>query len=353
MLHLLKECNYRPLLVEGVWDYQGETDRYGYPAVQEKVRDPIAGGLFRYALRAGDTIRRLARLCRSHHIKVINAHFPGTEVITFLLLRRWCGFKVILSFHGSDIRDGLRSTGLKRAACRWMLRTADAVVPCSHGLLEEIRMLEPRLRKVVVIQNGIDPLPAEGEPAIRREDGTEVVVTVGRFEERKGHDILLAAFRRVLERRPKARLWILGGEGPALESTRAQAAELGDRVSVLVNVPHGQIAATLRQADVFAFSSRWRKGEMGEGLAIALLEAGSLGLPVVTTRCCGAEEAVEDGVTGLLVNLEDEAALARGMEDLLEDGEKRQRMGAALRERVLRDFRWDRAWKQYREAAEA
>ena len=351
VLHLLAECDCPSLLIEGNWEAPGETVRFGHRTLRERVRDPIAGGLLRYLLRAGDTIGRLIPLIRRNRIAVINAHFPGTEVITFLLLRRWCGFRVVLSFHGSDIREAIGSRGLKRWAYRWMLRAADAVVPCSQGLLEEVRMLETRLRRVVVVPNGVDPLPVSGEPIARKEAGTELVVTVGRFEERKGHDVLLTAFERVLARRPQARLWIIGGSGQELEQTRARAAALGDRVRLFVDVPHPQIAPTLVQADVFAFSSRWRKGEMGEGLPIAVLEAGSLGLPVVTTRCCGAGKLIEQDQSGLLVNLDDAADLADGIEKLLANPEKRSQLGAALRQRVQADFRWSRAWQQYRALA--
>lgn len=351
VLHLLGECDYRPLLVEGNWELQGETERFGYRTVRERVRDPMAGGFARYLLRAGDTIGRLVTLARKHKIAVLNAHFPGTEVISFLLLRRWCGFKVILSFHGSDIREALRSRGLKRAAYRWMLRTSDGVAPCSEGLLEEIRMLEPRLRKVAVVRNGVDPVPVAGEPVCRRDPGTELVVTVGRFEERKGHDVLLAAFEKLLARRPQARLWLIGGEGNNLEATRSRAASLGDRVRFFINVPHARVIPTVAQADVFAFSSRWRKGEMGEGLPIAILEAGALGLPVVTTRCCGAAEVITSGKSGLLVNLEDADALAEGMENLLADRPRALQMGAALQRIVMSDFQWSCAWRSYRELA--
>lgn len=352
VLHLLAECDYRPLLVEGNWESHGEIERFGYRAVRERVRDPLVGGLLRYLLRAGDTIGRLLSLVRDHRIKVINAHFPGTEVISFLLLRPWCGFKVVLSFHGSEIREALRSRGLQRTAYRWMLRASDAVVACSQGLLDEVQALEPRLRRAVVIHNGVDPvLTLAGEPIGRPEEGTELIVTVGRFEERKGHDMLLAAFEKVLARRPQARLWMIGGDGRDLQATRARAAALGNRVSFFVDVPHAQIAPTLAQANVFAFASRWRKGEMGEGLPIAILEAGALGLPVVTTRCCGAEEVIENNESGLLVKLEDEAAMADGILTMLSDRNRAREMGAALRCKVMNNFQWHQAWGRYRELA--
>jgi len=342
VLHLLRECEgYEPLLVENNWEGSGPSERFGYPAVCTRVGDPLAG-LLRYPIWLRNTIGRLVPLVRKHKITIINAHFPGTEVISFLLLRRLCGFKVVLSFHGSDIREAIRSRGLKRVAYRWMLRSADAVAACSEGLLKEIQTLETRLRKVAVIHNGVNPLPTGGHPVSQREEGTELVVTIGRFQAGKGHELLLAAFAQVLARRPQARLWIIGGEGPALSATRARAATLGDRVTLFVNVPHARVIPTLAQADVFAFSSRW------EGLPIAVLEAGALGLPIVTTACCGINEVIKNNESGLIVNLDDENALANGIETLLADREKGRRFGAALRQRVMNEFRWDRAWQQYR-----
>jgi glycosyltransferase involved in cell wall biosynthesis len=351
VLHLLARCDFQPLLIENDWTGPHHNDRFGFHAIGERVRGPFSGGLARYVLRATDTFGRLLRLVRENHIAVVNPHFPGTEVISFLLLRRWCGFKVILSFHGSDIRTALRSKGLERAAYRWMLRAADAVVACSYGLLEEIRMLEPRMQKAVVIHNGADPLPLDGEPVCRREPGTQVIVTVGAFQPGKGHDVLLAAYRLLREKRPQARLWIIGARESALAHTQKLAAEFGDDVRIFVDQPHASIGPTLLQADVFAFSSRYVKGKVGEGLPLVLLEAGILGLPVVSTRCCGTLDVIDDHVNGRLVPPEDPEAMAEALDELLGDPATRRSLGEALRDRVLSDFRWDDAWQQYRELA--
>ena len=79
VLHLLAECDCPSLLIEGNWEAPGETVRFGHRTLRERVRDPIAGGLLRYLLRAGDTIGRLIPLIRRNRIAVINAHFPGNR----------------------------------------------------------------------------------------------------------------------------------------------------------------------------------------------------------------------------------------------------------------------------------
>ena len=84
--------------------------------------------------------------------------------------------------------------------------------------------------------------------------------------------------------------------------------------------------------DVFVMSSRY------EGMPYALLEAMSMGLPVVATRVCGCQDVVEEGVTGLLVAPDRPEELARQMLRLLRDPAYARRLGAAAREAVEREF---------------
>jgi glycosyltransferase involved in cell wall biosynthesis len=90
--------------------------------------------------------------------------------------------------------------------------------------------------------------------------------------------------------------------------------------------------ARLAEADVFCLPSTY------EGLPLAILEAMASGLPVVATAVSGNPEAVEDGVTGLLVPPESAAALAKALVALLGDRARREAMGAAARRRVAERF---------------
>ena len=94
--------------------------------------------------------------------------------------------------------------------------------------------------------------------------------------------------------------------------------------------------ARLAEADVFCLPSIY------EGLPLAILEAMAAGLPVVATAVSGNPEAVEDGVTGLLVPPESATALADALITLLADPERRRAMGEAARARVAERFSIDR-----------
>ncbi len=101
------------------------------------------------------------------------------------------------------------------------------------------------------------------------------------------------------------------------------------------------IAKYLACTDVFVLPSRW------EGLPIALLEAMSVGLPVIATKVEGVDEVVIEGAHGLFAPVDDPGALAEIILKLLRDPYMRVRMGAAAKQRVNECYSLDRMGEQY------
>jgi sugar transferase (PEP-CTERM/EpsH1 system associated) len=193
--------------------------------------------------------------------------------------------------------------------------------------------------KIRVIQNGIDVSKfAEAScdvSAVREALGVPsdapLIGTVGRLSEVKRQDVLIRAFARVVARAPNAHL-VLVGDGPLRQELGSLAAGLGiaDRVHFAGYQPDS--APYLRAMTVFALTSR------SEGMPQAVLEASVTGLPVVASRVGGLPEVIEDGVSGVLFNAGDEAALAEALCDLIADPQRATRMGAAARARVESRF---------------
>jgi glycosyltransferase involved in cell wall biosynthesis len=188
--------------------------------------------------------------------------------------------------------------------------------------------------RLVTVHYGLDELPAarsEPEPAAMKiPPDVPLVLAVGRLIEQKDHATLLRAFASVHERRPEARLAILGS-GPLEQSTRALARELG--VESALSLP-GRTAPRdwLARADVFAHTSRW------EGFGIVLLEAMLASLPVVATRVSAVPEVVADGQTGLLREPGDAVGVAAALETLLADRARARELGEAGRRRAREEF---------------
>jgi glycosyltransferase involved in cell wall biosynthesis len=213
---------------------------------------------------------------------------------------------------------------------------ADAVVAVSDGLVDFLAQAEglPR-HKTIVIPNGVDESLAARAPdqvAARRALGLEgcgpLVGTVGRLAEQKGQIYLMRAFPEILRERPDARL-LLAGEGPERPRLEEEARRLGLDGRVIFLGQREDIPTVLAALDLFAFPSLW------EGMPMALLEAMLLERPVVAARGVGVDEAVTDGVTGLLVAPRDSAATAGALLRLLRDPREAARLGEAARRRVL------------------
>jgi phosphatidylinositol alpha-1,6-mannosyltransferase len=187
--------------------------------------------------------------------------------------------------------------------------------------------------------------PSADGAAVRRRHGlgdAPVVVCVSRLVARKGQDVLVAGWPRVLERHPHARLLLVGG-GPAEASLRRAVAAGGLERSVVLTGPVAapELPAYYAAGNVFAMPCRTRRGGLDvEGLGMVFLEAAACGRPVVAGTSGGAPEAVQDGVTGHVVEPRSAETVARTIGDLLEDPARAHAMGAAGRAWVEQRWSW-------------
>jgi phosphatidylinositol alpha-1,6-mannosyltransferase len=187
--------------------------------------------------------------------------------------------------------------------------------------------------------------PAADGAAVRRRYGLgegPVVVCVSRLVPRKGQDVLVAAWPRVLERHPGARLLLVGG-GPLERQLRRAVADRGVGGSVVLTgpVPTDRLPEHYAAGDVFAMPCRTRRGGLDvEGLGMVYLEAAACGRPVVAGTSGGAPEAVREGVTGHVVDPRSPQAVADAVSRLLDDPAAARAMGAAGREWVEHRWSW-------------
>lgn len=178
--------------------------------------------------------------------------------------------------------------------------------------------------RVRVIPNPVHaPAPRQADPASPVAADGHTILCVGRLQKQKGFDVALRAMSLLGPACADWRLVILG-EGPErrdLERLRAELG-LGDRACLA-----GQVADPwpwLRQAGIFLMSSR------SEGFPNALTEAMAAGLPVISTDCpSGPADIITPGVDGLLVPVEDPAAMAKALAQLIDSGDLRTRFAQA------------------------
>jgi len=170
-----------------------------------------------------------------------------------------------------------------------------------------------------------------------------VIVCISRLVARKGQDTLVQALPTIRRSVPDAAL-LLVGAGPYRAKLETRVASLGLERDVVFTggVPREELAVHYAAGDVFAMPCRTRRAGMDvEGLGIVYLEASASGLPVVAGDSGGAPDAVRHGETGYVVDGRDPTALAQRLVQLLTDDALRERLGAAGRAWVERDWRWD------------
>jgi D-inositol-3-phosphate glycosyltransferase len=227
-------------------------------------------------------------------------------------------------------------------------RAVDVVVATCSDEVTELRRLGVPESGVRVVPCGVDvehftPGPATPGPAAPGPAGPRRLpyrlLSVGRLVPRKG----IATVVEALPALPGAELVVAGGPAagqvdgePEVRRLRALAGELGvaDRLRFLGSVPHDEMPALIRDADVVV-ATPWY-----EPFGIVPLEAAACGRPLVGSAVGGLLDSVADGETGLLVPPRDPAALAAALADLLGDPERRRRFGATARRRAEERYSW-------------
>lgn len=298
--------------------------------LRDLLRDPTASRMRR--LGQALVLAREAATAVAHlHVHFL--HTPGSVARYAALLtgKTWS-----FSAHAKDIwtTPDWELTE-KIAASSWG-------VTCTRDGLARLDALAPSRTRLAY--HGLDldrfPAPPTGRPA---RDGTDPeaplrILCVGRLVAKKGHDDLLAALAAL----PADLHWRLdligGGELRAALQAQAQARGLSDRIVFRGALPQPAIIAAMREADLFVLPTKPAAGGDRDGLPNVLMEAASQELPILATAFAGTPEFIEDGVHGLLVPPGSPEALARALERLARDPERRRRLGRAARHRLVQDF---------------
>jgi phosphatidylinositol alpha-1,6-mannosyltransferase len=250
--------------------------------------------------------------------------------------------------HGEELAETSSSRELT-ALFGVAQRHADLLIANSRhtaGLLEARGMDFGRIR---IVYPGVDTnrftpeVPGRDELRAQLAAPDELILlTIGRLQRRKGHDLVLRALSQLPER--EAIRYVIVGDGEERERLTALADELrvGDRVRFMGKVPSGDLPRYYAAADIFAHPNRV-DGQDFEGFGIVFLEAAASELPVIAGRSGGVPEAVASERTGLLVSGTDAVELQEAISALVRDPDRRRSLGRAGRVRARDEFSWERA----------
>lgn len=275
-----------------------------------------------------------AKFCRAlKDADVVHVHMAsrGSYERKSLFLRKAmaAGKKTVIHLHGGefDVWFDDEMNDRKRDEVRALFGDADAVILLSEEWEKWLCDRGFNVKKLVVMHNAV-PVPAEPcSPCLHHD-----VLFLGRLDARKSPDVLLRASRTMLNQHPDTKL-LFGGDGYP-ERYKALADELGiaDRCEFLGWITGDEKEKLFERAGVYCLPSK------NEGMPMSVLEAMAHGIPTIATPVGGVPQVIEDGVSGFLMPVDDEARLAELLHMLIGDSSLRARIGMKARRRVEDDF---------------
>ena len=274
-------------------------------------------------------------------VRHLHGHFcHGVTNITWYV-SRFTGLPFSFTAHAKDIYRSELNPGdlLERK-----LDAARFITTCTAANEIHLRKLRPDIDKLHTIYHGLD---TDYFTPSRREDvqsPAPVILSVGRFVEKKGFNYLVDACAGLKRRGLRFRCIIVGERGDKRDDRYDDIARkiaehgLEGMVELRAAVTQQELKGIYRQATMFVLPCLVTDDGDRDGIPNVLAEAMAMGLPVVSTSISGIPEIVQDGTHGILVPEKDAAAVEAAIAQLLERPDLRDRLAQASRDRICNCF---------------
>jgi glycosyltransferase involved in cell wall biosynthesis len=282
-------------------------------------------------------LRALTNVLERRNAQLLHIYFGQIAVHLLPLIRAW-EKPSIASFHGADAIVEMNKPAY-REATRQMLEAVKLVLVRSESLRRAVVDLGCDEKKIEVQHTGIPLDEFSFRERSVPQNGEWRFVQAGRLIEKKGLPVTLRASASFLKRYPNATLTI-AGEGPLLGQLQDSARELkiDNRVSFAGFISQEQLRDLYYASHIFLHPSETAPDGNQEGIPNSMLEAMASGLPAFATQHGGIPEAIEHGVSGVLVPERDHDALAHALINAAQDRDFLSRIARAGAETVAQKF---------------
>ena len=279
----------------------------------------------------------------------------GREVILYSLLInnikvfRWLkpvlGWKCVSFLHGNEM---LRLYSRKRGTLDRSVRACLCVFANSRFTMDFINRIR-HYANIVILNPAISvQLYTDFEGPDYREKGNltgrKIILMLSRLVRRKGHDTVIRAVSRLLPRHPDVLLLIAGKGGYRSEIEKmVLRAGLQAHTKILGFVTEEEKLSLYRACDVYCMPSETSEEKFDvEGFGITFIEAAAMGKLAIGSYSGGIPDAIEDGRSGFLIEPGDDEKLEKLLDEIFSNPEKYDGIRHYARERVLRDFSWEK-----------
>ena len=302
------------------------------PEIQASIQVPVYVFPWKrvYHLDAWKAAFALRKLIREEHVDIVQTYFETSNL--------WGG--IVAKLSGALLLSSRRDMGILRKtkhalAYRLVNRLADRVLAVSEEVKKfciDADRIDPR--KISVVYNGVDLKHINSEDAAANPYATadwagasHIITCVANIRKVKGIDILVRTAQRVCRDLPDAVFLIAGSlyEREYAEEVQKMIRSMGLEKNIRLLGFVGDPVPLLKMSNAFCLLSR------SEGFCNALLEAMACGVPSVVTRVGGNPEAIREGENGFMVAVEDDAAAAERLLDLLRNPGRAAQIGESGR----------------------
>lgn len=305
---------------------------------------------------------KIIKVATDSKLDLVHAHYAIPHAMAAYMAREISGIPYVVTLHGSDVHS-LGQDPAYKPVVKHTVEKADAVTAVSEFLKKKAHEELGIEREIQVIPNFIDTSRfrhlngvrlfvesgcvglRKAEEAVELQPEEKILLHASNFREVKRVVDLVEIMRIVVDHFPKARL-IIAGDGP----TRIEVERKIEALDLCNNVHLLGVKSNMQEimcsADLFLLNSTL------EGMPLVLLEAMSCSLPVVTTPAGGIPELVRPGKDGVVTKGFGQEEYAQAIIEILENDEKRKKIGKAGRKRVEESFSAERIVKMYEKVFE-
>jgi phosphatidylinositol alpha-1,6-mannosyltransferase len=243
-----------------------------------------------------------------------------------------------------------------RTISAWAFSKPEMVIAVSEYSLQQLYKMGSTPHKAEVITNGADgeffcpdrSLGLRFKRTLGLPQNSRLLLTVGHMVERKGQDLVIQALPEIIKKYHDVHYLVVG-----LPTDQARLEDLAESIKVRANVHFlgrlslNDLLLAYNAADIFILTSRHSSDGQFEGYGIAVVEAAFCGIPSIVSANSGLVEAVQDGITGLVVPENDSGAIASAVDRLLRDISFLTKVGDSARTRAVNEQSWDWVFNQY------
>jgi phosphatidylinositol alpha-1,6-mannosyltransferase len=285
--------------------------------------------------------------CLHYDIQQIHCAKVLPEGLIALFMKQVKRIPYLLYAHGEEIQMGLTSRKF-----RWLIprvyNAASTIIANSRNTRSLLQNIGVSPTKIHVIHPGVNfrhfHNGQQSSQMVRAKyhlGDAPLLLTVGRLQRRKGHDMVIRAMPLIKAKCPRA-IYLIVGEGEELAYLQSLVDEIGVTDSVIFTgcVPDDELQGYYAACEVFIMPNREIQGDI-EGFGMVYLEASAAGKPVIGGRSGGTSEAILDGITGLRVDGTSVEEIAHAVIALLNDSDTSRTMGEGGRLWVAQNFTWE------------